>query len=79
MWDLASQYPENASMDDLPILLFAGPAELEAWLEAGPDPAGAWLKIAKKGAPEPSVTSAVNVRSGTVIAGSGSSATPSGR
>ncbi|MDX6625785.1 MAG: hypothetical protein QOE56_774 [Solirubrobacterales bacterium] len=43
--------------DDLPILLFACPADLEAWLEenhAGSD--GAWLKIAKKGAAEPSVT-----------------------
>ncbi len=42
---------------ELPILLFATPAELEAWLEenhAGCD--GIWLKIAKKGAPEPSVT-----------------------
>jgi uncharacterized protein YdeI (YjbR/CyaY-like superfamily) len=43
--------------DEQPILLFAGPAELESWLEenhAGHD--GVWLKIAKKGAPEPSVT-----------------------
>lgn len=46
-----------ATPDDLPILLFAGPAELEAWLElnAG-ESEGLWLKIAKKGAPEPSVT-----------------------
>ncbi|HET7121624.1 MAG TPA: YdeI/OmpD-associated family protein [Solirubrobacterales bacterium] len=43
--------------DDLPILLFAGPAELEAWLEENHDSSGGiWLKIAKKGAPEPSVT-----------------------
>jgi uncharacterized protein YdeI (YjbR/CyaY-like superfamily) len=43
--------------DDLPILLFSGPADLEAWLEdnAATSP-GVWLKIAKKGAPEPSVT-----------------------
>jgi uncharacterized protein YdeI (YjbR/CyaY-like superfamily) len=43
--------------DDLPTLLFAGAAEFEAWLEdhhAEPD--GIWLQIAKKGAPEPSVT-----------------------
>jgi uncharacterized protein YdeI (YjbR/CyaY-like superfamily) len=36
--------------DDLPIVLFATPADLEAWLEknhAAPD--GVWLKIAKKG------------------------------
>jgi uncharacterized protein YdeI (YjbR/CyaY-like superfamily) len=42
---------------ELPILLFATPAELEAWLEenhAACD--GIWMKIAKKGAPEPSVT-----------------------
>lgn len=47
----------NSMPDDLPILLFATPAELEAWLEAnsaGSD--GLWLKIAKKGAPEQSVT-----------------------
>jgi len=43
--------------EDLKILLFAGPAELEEWLEANAaDSAGIWLKIAKKGAPEPSVT-----------------------
>lgn len=43
--------------DDLPILLFARPDDLEAWLEdnAATSP-GIWLKIAKKGAPEPSVT-----------------------
>jgi uncharacterized protein YdeI (YjbR/CyaY-like superfamily) len=43
--------------DDLPILLFAAPADLEEWLEenhAASD--GVWLKIAKKGAPVPSVT-----------------------
>lgn len=43
--------------DDLPILLFATPSDLEAWLEEnfeGSD--GLWLKIAKKGTPEPSVT-----------------------
>ena len=42
--------------DELPVLLFAGPAELEAWLEEYHESAGIWLKIAKKGAPEPSVT-----------------------
>jgi uncharacterized protein YdeI (YjbR/CyaY-like superfamily) len=43
--------------DDLPILLFAGPAELEVWLEANQGSSdGVWLKIAKKGAGEPSVT-----------------------
>jgi uncharacterized protein YdeI (YjbR/CyaY-like superfamily) len=43
--------------DDLPILLFASPAELEAWLDdnhaAGE---GIWLKIAKKGSGVESVT-----------------------
>jgi uncharacterized protein YdeI (YjbR/CyaY-like superfamily) len=43
--------------DDLPIHLFAGPPELEAWLEENHGSReGAWLKIAKKGADEPSVT-----------------------
>jgi uncharacterized protein YdeI (YjbR/CyaY-like superfamily) len=46
----------NGIQDDLPVLLFAGPAELEAWLEANPDADGVWLQIAKKGAREPSVT-----------------------
>lgn len=42
--------------DELPILLFAAPADLEAWLEENFEQAdGVWLKIAKKGAPEPSV------------------------
>ena len=36
--------------DDLPILLFAAPADLEAWLEKNhASSAGLWLKIAKKG------------------------------
>jgi uncharacterized protein YdeI (YjbR/CyaY-like superfamily) len=43
--------------DDLPIMLFATPPDLEAWLEENFDESeGLWLKIAKKGAPEPSVT-----------------------
>src|SRR5690349_15812214 len=43
--------------DDLPILLFAGPGELEAWLEKnGGSSAGVWLKIAKKGSGERSIT-----------------------
>jgi len=43
--------------DELPIHLFAGPAELEAWLEENHAYSeGLWLKIAKKGAPETSVT-----------------------
>jgi uncharacterized protein YdeI (YjbR/CyaY-like superfamily) len=42
---------------DLPILLFADRGELEVWLEEnGAESDGLWLKIAKKGAPEPSVT-----------------------
>jgi uncharacterized protein YdeI (YjbR/CyaY-like superfamily) len=43
--------------DELDIVRFSGPSELEAWLEenhAGSP--GLWLKIAKKGAAEPSVT-----------------------
>ena len=43
--------------DELEIVLFAGPDELEEWLEANAaDSPGLWLQIAKKGAPEPSVT-----------------------
>lgn len=43
--------------DELPIKLFASPAELEAWLERHHGSSqGLWLKIAKKGAAEPSVT-----------------------
>jgi uncharacterized protein YdeI (YjbR/CyaY-like superfamily) len=45
------------SREDLQIVLFADRAELEAWLEANHSSSpGLWLKIAKKGAPEPSVT-----------------------
>jgi uncharacterized protein YdeI (YjbR/CyaY-like superfamily) len=41
----------------LPTLLFADAAALEAWLEEHhAEPDGIWLKLAKKGAPEPSVT-----------------------
>ena len=43
--------------DELEIVLFDGAAEFEAWLEEnGGDVDGIWLKIAKKGAPVPSVT-----------------------
>jgi uncharacterized protein YdeI (YjbR/CyaY-like superfamily) len=43
--------------DELEILLFAAPRDLEEWLEANAASSpGLWLKIAKKGAPEPSVT-----------------------
>jgi uncharacterized protein YdeI (YjbR/CyaY-like superfamily) len=43
--------------DELPVHLFAGPGEMEEWLEENHDSSqGAWLKIAKKGADEPSVT-----------------------
>ncbi|HEU4706261.1 MAG TPA: YdeI/OmpD-associated family protein [Solirubrobacterales bacterium] len=43
--------------DELPILRFAGPAELEAWLEENHGrQQGIWLQIAKKRAKEPTVT-----------------------
>jgi uncharacterized protein YdeI (YjbR/CyaY-like superfamily) len=43
--------------EELPVHLFASPAELEAWLEENHGSSqGVWLKIAKKGAAEPSVT-----------------------
>ena len=43
--------------DDLPVLLFASPPELEAWLERNhAESGGLWLKIAKKGSGLESVT-----------------------
>jgi uncharacterized protein YdeI (YjbR/CyaY-like superfamily) len=43
--------------DDLPILLFATSPDLEAWLQENhAQPGGFWLKIAKKGSGERSVT-----------------------
>jgi len=43
--------------EELPIRLFADPGELESWLEESHDSAaGVWLKIAKKGSGERSVT-----------------------
>jgi uncharacterized protein YdeI (YjbR/CyaY-like superfamily) len=43
--------------EDLPIVLFATPAKLEAWLEANhSSPEGIWLKIAKKGSGVENVT-----------------------
>src|SRR6478609_2704684 len=43
--------------DDLPVLPFVTPAELEAWLEENHAPSeGFWLKIAKKDSGEPSIT-----------------------
>jgi uncharacterized protein YdeI (YjbR/CyaY-like superfamily) len=43
--------------DELPVHLFAGPGDLEEWLDENHESSqGVWLKIAKKGAAEPSVT-----------------------
>jgi uncharacterized protein YdeI (YjbR/CyaY-like superfamily) len=43
--------------DELPILLFATPPDLEAWLEENHvQPEGFWLKVAKQGSGEQSVT-----------------------
>jgi uncharacterized protein YdeI (YjbR/CyaY-like superfamily) len=43
--------------EELPIVLFASPGELEAWLEESHgDSAGLWLKIAKKGSGVESVS-----------------------
>lgn len=40
-----------------PIMLFSNAAAFESWLEtAGADASGLWLKLAKKGAPEASLT-----------------------
>jgi len=47
------QMPE----DDLPLLTFADAASLERWLdEQGEASPGAWLRFAKQGAPEPTVS-----------------------
>jgi uncharacterized protein YdeI (YjbR/CyaY-like superfamily) len=44
-------------LDELPVLLFATTADLEVWLEENSESSdGIWLKIAKKGALETSVT-----------------------
>jgi uncharacterized protein YdeI (YjbR/CyaY-like superfamily) len=41
----------------LPILAFADARAFDAWLESqGPIAAGLWLRLAKKGAPEPTLT-----------------------
>ena len=51
--------------DDLPIILFASAAELEAWLEAEhAESEGIWLKIAKKGSGVGSVSYAEAVELG---------------
>ena len=43
--------------DDLPLLTFADTESLERWLdEQGEASDGAWLRFAKKGAPEPTVS-----------------------
>ncbi|HEX5290618.1 MAG TPA: YdeI/OmpD-associated family protein [Streptosporangiaceae bacterium] len=41
---------------DLPVLEFQSAAAFAAWLQEHPDAAGAWLKIAKKGASRPTVS-----------------------
>jgi uncharacterized protein YdeI (YjbR/CyaY-like superfamily) len=41
---------------DLPLLEFESPAAFTAWLAEHPDAAGAWLKIAKKGAARPTIS-----------------------
>jgi uncharacterized protein YdeI (YjbR/CyaY-like superfamily) len=49
--------------DELPILLFATPPELEAWLEENhAESDGFWLKVAKKGSGEQSVTYAEGLK-----------------
>jgi uncharacterized protein YdeI (YjbR/CyaY-like superfamily) len=42
--------------DDLPLLEFDSAQAFAAWLDGSPDAAGAWLKIAKKGAPRPTIS-----------------------
>jgi uncharacterized protein YdeI (YjbR/CyaY-like superfamily) len=55
----AAYAEDRMPRDDLPIVEFADQAELERWLQANHACArGAWLKIAKKGAPARTVTHA---------------------
>ena len=43
--------------DELPLLTFSDAAAFESWLTAQPDDAvGAWLRFAKKGAPEQTIS-----------------------
>jgi uncharacterized protein YdeI (YjbR/CyaY-like superfamily) len=42
--------------DDLPVLAFASPEDLEAWLGEHQDEPGVWIKIAKKASGIPTVT-----------------------
>jgi uncharacterized protein YdeI (YjbR/CyaY-like superfamily) len=45
------------AQDDLPVLAFGSTADWHDWLTAhGTDASGVWLKFAKKGAPEQTVT-----------------------
>jgi uncharacterized protein YdeI (YjbR/CyaY-like superfamily) len=49
------QMPETRA--GLPIVHFGNPAAFETWLQAaGVDASGLWLRLAKKGAPEPTLT-----------------------
>ncbi|THD44575.1 MAG: hypothetical protein E7774_09870 [Bradyrhizobium sp.] len=43
---------------ELPILHFDGAPAFAAWLAANPDSKGAWIKLAKQGAPEPALRQA---------------------
>src|SRR5215472_13593989 len=46
-----------AAAKQLPLLSFADPAEFEAWLAGQPpDAPGAWLKFAKRGAPQRTIS-----------------------
>jgi uncharacterized protein YdeI (YjbR/CyaY-like superfamily) len=48
---------EDETRADLPILAFAEARAFDAWLESqGATAPGLWLKLAKKGAPEPTLT-----------------------
>lgn len=47
---------------DLPVLAFADTAAFEAWLgDQGPNAPGLWLKLAKKGAPAPTLSKAAAI------------------
>ncbi len=56
-WDAPRRAGKDEMGADLPILTFADARTFDAWLESqGPIAPGLWLRFAKKGAPEPTLT-----------------------
>jgi uncharacterized protein YdeI (YjbR/CyaY-like superfamily) len=52
-----SRASSKAAVKDAPVIVFRDAAAFETWLEKhGDEPAGVWLKIAKKGTGVPTLT-----------------------